>query len=1343
MQRALPNSRFFLSFALLFLLVGFSNFSAEAQTTISTTYNTPGTYTISVPPYVTSIKVEMWGGGGAGGGSSATQAFGNTYSRGGGGGGGAYKVLTINAPVVGSVYEFTVGLGGSAVNGGDGLPGQESIFDEEIANGGKGGKSVSNENGTGGEGGTGGTFKGGNGAGGGTYGSGGGGGGAGASALGANATNQNGANGGTGGGGKGGNGKTGNSNGDMGTAPGGGGGGGYSSAGWFSTDTRSGGNGGNGQIIITYTYDCSAGNIWLGTTNTNWFTASNWCNGVPTAGTNVFIPASAPRMPVINGPGAVCNSITIEGTLTLQGTNTLFVNGDWSMNGTFTAATGSTVNFVGNINATLSGLNTSSFGKLTINKGNGYKVTNSGAAFSTQGDLTISGGNLTLQAYDIDYNIGGNLSVTSSGSLTHSVNWDNQGYHSLNVLGNITMDGAFNYTTRSVVRMNGTGSKTIKSTNPFSILLMQNGNFSAAGPITVNDNFWPMYFTGGSFSTNGQIVTANAGVLIAGGTVNINGGSLNVTGGLIIGQGATGTATINNTGTLNADQITIGNNGSGTFTATGNPTINITGNWTNNGTFTQATSQVNFVGGSLQTIGGSNATTFYKLLMNNSGGISLANNITVSNELNLTSGLITTGTNAVTAGGTITNASASSYINGRLARAFTANGSFTYPTGKGGNYRPLTFQFTTFGGGNKIMTVEQIEGTLAGSIVTDGVELFQDRYWEITKSGGTNAAFAYKVTLDATGLNAPGPVLMIKKEDGSTNLNEFSTVNIGNNYTNNGTFTTFNGSTNGGTASNGTNSFTLGYQCNWANAGVVKTAICMGTTTDPLGGSVGGGPSTVTWSSSAGGTFSPGVTTPNATWTPPAGYSGTAVLTLSTTGNCGIRSSSKNQVVNALPVITLNANYCTPGAPNEVQLVGTSNENISNNATNWTWSPSGSIYSQTYALQSATAKTTTAGTYTLTGKSAATGCVGSASVVVNIGVQSNLIVNGNFESGNSGFTSGHTYVATQRSGTTGGLYPEKTYTVAANPNLYHANFWGRDHTKADGTGNFMLVNVDEANRLTNIWTQTVTVTPNTLYYFTGWAVSLNNASPFANIEGSVNGTVIGSTGTLVSKSSDNNSGTWSRFYGTWNSGNNTSAILTIRNIENGGGGKDLGIDDLEFKAVSTYITRVSASGTDAQSLCAQSPLDTIAYSIGGDGSAPPVTGLPAGVSTTWNSNVLKIVGTPTTPGNYSYTVNQGATGCNKQTLAGTISAVPPTVAPVLNGNTSPLSVCYKGSGTIPITNSGSIVGNLTWKTSASGSAPWNPVANGNYLSISNPVYYQVFAKGRKRDVWKKPPTYCG
>src|ERR1043166_1990839 len=102
-------------------------------------------------------------------------------------------------------------------------------------------------------------------------------------------------------------------------------------------------------IFYSTAQPCVTGNTWLGTTN-DWFTPSNWCTGiVPASTTDVIIPPGTPNQPVINAAGAFCHTLTISSaaSLTINGTNTLSVSGDWTNNGTFNA-NNSTISFTAN-----------------------------------------------------------------------------------------------------------------------------------------------------------------------------------------------------------------------------------------------------------------------------------------------------------------------------------------------------------------------------------------------------------------------------------------------------------------------------------------------------------------------------------------------------------------------------------------------------------------------------------------------------------------------------------------------------------------------------------------------------------------------------------------------------------------------------------------------------------------------------------------------------------------------------------------------------------------------------------------------------------------------------------
>lgn len=262
----------FILVTLMFIHIGFG------QTTQSYTATGNGTWTC--PTGVTSITVQCWGAGGGGsgtgGGASGNSGAGCSSSGyGNGGAGGSYSTITYSV-IPGTIYKYTVGVGGTAGSnvapGGTGGTGGSTFFGNSVAgnasdaivvaNGGVGGVgsgvSSSALGSTTGCVGT--TFiKGGNGSGfaGATVYSGAGGAGAGSTGTSANASGLTGGVGANGGG-SGANGSTSNGAGSAGSQPGGGGSGGRNG----SATCRAGGAGGAGKITITYgtpsNYLCSA-----------------------------------------------------------------------------------------------------------------------------------------------------------------------------------------------------------------------------------------------------------------------------------------------------------------------------------------------------------------------------------------------------------------------------------------------------------------------------------------------------------------------------------------------------------------------------------------------------------------------------------------------------------------------------------------------------------------------------------------------------------------------------------------------------------------------------------------------------------------------------------------------------------------------------------------------------------------------------------------------------------------------------------------------------------------------------------------------------------------------------
>ncbi|MGL2963235.1 choice-of-anchor D domain-containing protein [Flavobacterium sp. RSB2_4_14] len=83
------------------------------------------------------------------------------------------------------------------------------------------------------------------------------------------------------------------------------------------------------------------------------------------------------------------------------------------------------------------------------------------------------------------------------------------------------------------------------------------------------------------------------------------------------------------------------------------------------------------------------------------------------------------------------------------------------------------------------------------------------------------------------------------------------------------------------------------------------------------------------------------------------------------------------------------------------------------------------------------------------------------------------------------------------------------------------------------------------------------------------------------------------------------------------------------------------------------ITLASAAGTDNQTMCISTAITQIRYNTTGATGAT-FSGLPAGVTGSWASNVATISGTPTVSGIFNYTVTTTG-GCPLTTVTGTIT----------------------------------------------------------------------------------------
>ena len=169
---------------------------------------------------------------------------------------------------------------------------------------------------------------------------------------------------------------------------------------------------------------------------------------------------------------------------------------------------------------------------------------------------------------------------------------------------------------------------------------------------------------------------------------------------------------------------------------------------------------------------------------------------------------------------------------------------------------------------------------------------------------------------------------------------------------------------------------------------------------------------------------------------------------------------------------------------------------------------------------------------------------------INILAQ-NLIVNGDFSSGNSGFSSGYSNIISPPPAGMKG-----SYDIVTNPNAWFNAFSAcSDHTT--GTGRMMVADGSDINN-TKLWEQTVTVVPGKTYQFSYYLQSVTTPSP-ARIEILINGVSLGLSNTAPATTCN-----WVQINYSWNSAASNSAIITIYDRETSGNGNDFAIDDLSF-----------------------------------------------------------------------------------------------------------------------------------------------------------------------------------
>jgi FG-GAP-like repeat/Fibronectin type III domain len=367
---------------------------------------------------------------------------------------------------------------------------------------------------------------------------------------------------------------------------------------------------------------------------------------------------------------------------------------------------------------------------------------------------------LTIDPNNFDVNLVGDLTVT--GVTTITTGNFNIGANTLtitNAIAGATPTGLKGGPTSSLV-INGTTASNI----PNSITQLNNFTLNNAGGSTLQTSLTvngALSLTAGALSIGANTLTLNgainqtAGTLTGGATSSIVVGGTGAAATLPAVAGGLQNLTLNRANGLSLGAaLSLGNALNLTNGTLNNSINNVT--LANGATITRnmgaiaaapvfgTSVNLSYVGSTPTTTGPeipASPTALNNLSVDNVGGVTLGSSPNVNGQLSLTNGVLTTNANAVVvrAGGTV--ARTNGYVDGNLARTFTAPGVLTYDLGAGGVYSPVNVDAAALSLPQAALTVKAVNSSLSGLPAAQSLQ----RHWAFSSSAVTSATlqFAY------------------------------------------------------------------------------------------------------------------------------------------------------------------------------------------------------------------------------------------------------------------------------------------------------------------------------------------------------------------------------------------------------------------------------------------------------------------------------------------------------------------------------------------------------------------------------------------------------------------------
>lgn len=516
--------------------------------------------------------------------------------------------------------------------------------------------------------------------------------------------------------------------------------------------------------FLLFAFWANGQKTWNGAPGASWNVAANWTPaGIPLAADAVIIPAG--RTPVITA-AATCLSLQINNSpndliitsLTINTGQTLTVG-----SGTGSVTIGSATAMANKASSTTSLIVNGSLLSGNINQRPGNLTTGSGGDGKT--DLTINvDGTVTVVGNVTGLSLNGKAALSATASVIFT------GTGTLNVTGIFTTT-VFTPST-GLVNYNGTSAQTTAYPAYGSLKINNAVGVTTGVAATVTNLFIGDVTLSSILNDNGNQITGSGAFTFVSGTFNIGTGSTATTwpGFSSINTNISTGATVNYNSSLAqtiaaVNYFNLSNTANGPRTLPGSGIVGVagtllpgTGNYTVN-----SGSTVSFNGTAAQTIPAINPSltfAFNTLVINNNLGISsIANNITVSNSLVLTKGIVTTGAQKIIIAGNgfVSRTATGGWVNGNLQKDVNLGSTspFNYEIGDATYYCPVTVNYAVVSAAGSLVATVTTSPIAHPALSSSGLDNTKSvtRFWTLAKVGAL--AGTYDATFNYNSQSVP------------------------------------------------------------------------------------------------------------------------------------------------------------------------------------------------------------------------------------------------------------------------------------------------------------------------------------------------------------------------------------------------------------------------------------------------------------------------------------------------------------------------------------------------------------------------------------------------------------